>query len=376
MPALTIDVGRIARTAMSRARRRLAPTVVAVLAAATSAGAMTYLLGTTYASDSKLLGQLESPEGRGIVVQAQTGSTVFDADTVGWIAELPGVSSLVALTSVLPARNQVLSSASQTVGFFKAWTVKGSDSAIRVVAGREPRGNEEVLASASAATRLQMLDSSGELLIRPGESLPIVGLYSLRQDGPLERFLEQATVALQSGRPTNPGVLVIVATSAADVIPAAAAIRAILPQRTSDFTIEFSQEAGDLAQLVAGGRQSAARTSAIAIAVTGAFIQGLVAAFGALSHRRETARSRALGTTRLVIALTLCFEVAVVVAAGASIGGVVAGLGVRLASDVSTPVIALAALSLVFGVCVSLLATIPVALAVAYQDPALVLRVP
>lgn len=337
---------------------------------------MTYLLGTSYASDATLLSQLESPAARGVVVQAAKADTTFAATTIRWVAELSGVESLVALTPVESARNGRLGDAGLTVGFFRMWALKGPTPVVEITDGRASAGPSEVIASVSAATRLQMLGSAGDLVTQSGDNLAVVGLYGLEQDGPLRRFLSEATVAVEAGDPSGVGVLVLVARSSADVLPIVKAIRSIVPLRTSEYTIDFSSDAGNIAQLVAGGRHRAARTSALAVAVSGAIIQGLVSAFGALTYRREIARSRALGATRFIIVTTLCLEAAIIVASGAVCGGVVAAVGVRQVSAGPAPVATLAALSLVFSVCVSILATLPVALAAAYRDPALVLRVP
>lgn len=360
--------------ATRHARRRPGLAVAALLASTVSAGALTFLVGDATGTSNELLADLNRPDARSILIRATSTdpNKLFDPTATATLASLPGVEAAVGLDAVISATNGAVPGAENNIGFFTITTLDGS-APYRLLTGRVPRRGEAVISTTGAATINATIPLAAALTV-DGRDYGIVGTYAIKDESRISSLL--ATSALTVDEQAEAYSLIsITVREAADLKTVVDSLPIVFSDRVpSDYTAEYDPRLVDVQQAVSAAGRQGVRSTALGVSAFGGIVTALVTAVNALTQRREIARRRALGATRLVTLATLATETIVLAAIGAAIGAAIATTVLRARHG--DTLLSLAISSAVFITAIASFAALPGALFGSYQDPAKTLRVP
>jgi putative ABC transport system permease protein len=329
------------------------------------------VVSNAVARNEALAADLSSEAALSITVTATDSDVIpLPRALVFSIASLPGVVQAVGLTAPKAAVNALLPASSNTVGVFGVLELRG-EGPLTVTSGRDA-GATEVLLSGEASARLGISRPAIGSVQIDGVIAPTVGSFEPSGSGRLAELLVGAAVT-----PINPdsavGILSIRVNTAADVAAVASAIRQILaPLGPSTYVVDLDQRAAEVDELVRATTRSSTRSLAIGLLGSGGIAGGLISLLNALSRRRDFARQRALGSTRLDLMRVAVIQSFIVALLGASVGS---AIGVAFLTkgvvDRALPISVT-----ITVVTIQTLAVVPGAAFGALQDPAKILRVP
>ena len=364
---------RLLAVTVSHARRRLLMSAVTVAVAAIAAGAILALSAAAVSRADRLLEELARPEALGITFQAtgdNASGRLLPADSVAHIARLSGVRQAIAFSSVQSATTAHVADADVAVGYLEFTTLKGDDP-LKLIQGRTPHTGEAI-ASDSAAGALRM-EGTGVALVG-GQPVPIVGVFTPQVNGPVADTINTALLS-PAGEAEGFRTLLVVVDSPADVERVVSAgVRLLAPLGVDDFAVSYDKRSADNEAIISAANANGLRSTSLLIVLAATAMQMLTALLNVVTQRRENARRRALGYTRIAVYAVTSGEVTVLSLLGGAVGvTTVAALATVTEWSISMGT-ALDVVVLVTAC--GLLSAVPGALLAVVQDPARILRVP
>lgn len=360
--------------ALSQVRRRKVLASVALVAAASGAGSLYFVVGDAVSHNEGTAARLSTADARSIVVKAtKPDVTPIPYRLAAAIAGLPAVTNAVGLGRVQSVRNVLWPTGADAVGLFSMATLAGSPP-ISLESGRAARPSE-VQASGQARAVLGIgAASPGRVETDDQTIFAVVGTYSAKPLGAIHELLNAALI-MPAPDGADLSILALVVAQPADleaVVPAARAILGGLPP--GQYTLDFDERAFDVERTIRSEARKGVRALALGLVAIGITISALVAFVDAITRRRDIARQRALGRTRTEVLTTIAIKMTALAFFGACAGACVAALMLQNHDARFDPALLVSSVALI--TVAGGLASLPGGLFGALQDPAAILRVP
>lgn len=354
-------------------RAALARPISLALTALVVAAACAVILATagrTAATEAQVLASIDSVGTRLITVTDTDGSADIHPASVQAISELDGVAWALGLGPATEAVNPSLGATSGPA--VPARPIVGKIPAdVGTLTGREAAPGEAVAGSA-AADALGLIDPAGGIDTAQ-RRLAVVG--QVHTTGIITGL--ESTVLYQAHSEDFPLRLIyVLAAPGIDVTSLADAVDAsLLTPVPAAAQTTTSEAALALREVVSGVLGGASRQLMGIVLAAGLFLVA-VTTYGAVATRRtDFGRQRALGGTRLDIAVAVLSHTALGAVIGTVIGGAL-GLTLTYVLTGSTPTPRFTTGLLITVIYMSLLGSLPPAIAAARRDPVRILRVP
>jgi putative ABC transport system permease protein len=354
-------------------RAALARPVSLALTAVVVAAACAVILATagrTAATEAQVLASIDSVGTRLITVTDTDGSADIHPASVEAISELDGVAWALGLGPATEAINPTLGAT--TGPAIPARPIVGEIPAdVGTLTGREAKPGEAIAGSA-AADALGLIDSAGGIDTRQGR-LAVVG--QMQTTGAISGLESTVLYRVQSEDfPLR--IIYVLADPGIDIASLAAAVDASLLTPVPAAAQTTTSEAALALREVVSGVLGGASRQLMGIVLTAGLFLISVTAYGAVASRRtDFGRQRALGATRLDIAVAVLSHTAFGAIIGTVIGGTL-GLIVTYVLTGSTPTPRFTTGLLIMVIYMALLGSLPPAIAAARRDPVRILRVP
>ena len=361
--------------AAGHARRRPGLTVAAVIASAVASGALTYLVGSATESSNVLLDDFNQPSSRSMLIRATSTDQagLLDSTSVKALVSLPGIQTAVGLTPVASASNEAIVGADSNIGFFTLTTLSGADP-YRLVSGRQPGPGEAVI-SLAGASRINASIPLASGIDVEGARYGVVGTYTTDDNSRISTLISASALTTTDTAPDGFALIALTVKAPADLATVIHALPVVFSTRApTDYSTEYDPRLADVQKSISSASRRGVRTTALGLTGAGAAITALVTAINALTQRREIARRRALGATRVLTLAILTAETTILASFGATLGTLAATAALTARFHEISPTLAIAATVLVSAT--AAIAALPGALFGAYQDPAKTLRVP
>lgn len=364
-------VAAVALDALRGAWARPLATGVCALVVAAVCVVTLLTTGRTAATEAQVIASIDAVGTRLVTVTDATGSAGIDPSAPDLVATLEGVAWAFGVGPALATTNPAIGT-----------VVGGSTSARALVgtlppdasltAGRAPVRPGEAIVGELARPVLGLSDVAGALSAE-GRTLAAVGQFAAT--GPLEGLGASVLYVPLADEAPPVRYLYVLAEEGTDVVALAAAVEAIVPaHQPAAVEVDVPSGAIELRDVVSGTLGAASRNLMAVVLGTGLLLVAVTMTGAVAARRRDFGRQRALGATRLDVV------VAVLVHSGlAGALGTAVGLGVGLAATWATTgalpharfTAGLAGLTLY----VTLLGSLPPAVAAALRDPVRILRV-
>jgi len=332
--------------------------------------------GRTAATEAGVLASLDDAGTRLITVTDTSGQAGLHPESVGALAELPGVAWVVGFG---PAVDAVMDAPGTLTGQIPLGvpvrTMVGLLPAdCPVVTGRLPGQAGEAVAGRGAAATLGLIDGAGPV-VTPDRRVGVVGIMDLT--GALSRFTDSVLVSASVGKAGLLRYIYVFANNAADVTTIAQAVTAtVWVNQPSQMTIETSDAILALQQVVSGqlgasSRQLMAAIMGVGVAVAAATMFAVVG-----SKRRDFGRRRALGASRSAIVTLVLIQAGLTAIVGALIGSAIGMAAIRITSGIILPTRQFTTGFVVLAILAATVGAVPPAIVAARRDPVRELRVP
>lgn len=352
---------RLARESAATALSRPVSTIVVILMFAVVSFAVLVTTGSAAGSVATTIAAVDSAAPRSIIIRSEPGHGLT-ADVVARLARIDRIESVTAFGAPEDARNAALPRGA-LVAVLPMWSS----------AGAGPRA-EGVLVSPRAAATLGLLTPSGLLRTSSGAVLTVAGAV----DPPAEwEMLEPLAVRPfdEFGDVGPVATVVIVADRVASVPAVVDLVRALVDSGAAPADIRASRALVDLRARVESQVTGFAHTVTVGVLCTAVgLVSGLLTVVAVLL-RRDTARRRALGATRLTVAALVVLQAAGCAMLGHTIGVITATVGLAVWGNPQPPADVIVAVGFVSAAAAIVSALGPVLIAVT-RDPARELRVP
>lgn len=345
----------------------VASSVTALIVAAVC-GVIVSTTGQTVVLEREVLGRIDDAGTRAIVVEDVDGRAAFEAGVVDRIDSLSGIEWAIGFGIANDVRPKGLAGAPAVP--------------IRPYFGTLPPAIETspwhpspgtALAGHQAIATLGLKTAAGPVdLSTDGSEVGVVGW--LDADPPLD-FLDRSLLIVATD---GDAVIRIVALAAsAERVPSLrSAIASLLdPADATSVAIETSDSLVQVRAAVDGELGTFSHTIVIGALLAGLVLTALNVFGAASARRRDFGRRRALGASRLDIAVLVTMQTAATAICGAIIGASVGTLIVHLQIG-SVPEADFTVAVATLAVMTSSFAALPPALFAAFRDPVRVLRVP
>lgn len=352
---------RLVRESVATAASRPVSTLVVALMFAISSFAVLTTAGSAAGAVASTIAAVDSAATRSVIVRCEPGHGLT-ADTVVRLSRVEGIESITAFGAPQDARNAGLPDG----GLVAVLPVWSSVDTARAASG--------VLVSPRAATLLGLAVPGGALRTSTGETLTVAGGV----DPPGEwAFLEPLALDPSDDLAAIGPIatVVIVADTIAAVPGVVAVARPLLESGSAPVDIQSTTALADLRAQIES--QVAGFGHAVTVGVlsaTAGLASGLLTVIAVLS-RRDTARRRALGATRSILAALVVLQAAGCAVFGHAIGAVAAIVTLALGAGPIPPADVIAAVGLIDVGVAGVSALVPV-LVVVTRDPIRELRVP
>lgn len=324
--------------------------------------------GQSDAAASSILGRLDTPAARSIVVSDPNAQGALSGRSVQVIRALSDVDWALGLGSAQDVRNALVPSGDPV----PLRTVSGD---IELALGLDPEELRPgaVLASRAGAQRLGFAQGVGAAVSSDQAEHVITSTYE-----PPEWLtqLRESVIVRGADESSTVAFVVVLATSITVVPQLIDAIRAVLvADDPSQISVTGSAILADLSAVVSSDLATYSQTIVLGVLGLGAFAT-IVAVLGVLGMRSaDFGRRRALGASRSqLVGLTL-LHVTFAAAIGAAAGTAMALVGLQVAVG-QLPTFGFTLGSLVLAILASIVATAPPVLRAAARDPVDVLRTP
>lgn len=327
--------------------------------------------GRSAATEQAVMGSIDDVGTRILTITDAGGEGRIAASAVSEIAGLHGVTWAFGLAQATDVQNADLTQ--RATGVTSRVYVGDLPAELVIEAGRLPTSPGEVIVGVEAVSQLSMATASGALTDR---SVRTAAVGQFRAVGALESL---NTIVLERGDPAaleSPRYIYVLAESAEQVPDLVEALLAMLPASRPELVdISVSEGIIALRQVVAG--QLGAGSRALMAGVLGVgMILIMVTVLGAtMSRRRDIGRRRALGASRSATVFLLLVQSAVPGVIGALVGTGVGLFAVRSISG-SLPAPEFTLGLVVLALLMTVVGSIPPAVAAAFRDPVRILRVP
>ncbi|MCR6704728.1 MAG: ABC transporter permease [Cellulomonas sp.] len=326
--------------------------------------------GRAAATEAEVVASIDAVGTRLVVATDTTGEAGIDPATVAAIAELSSVTWVFGLGPATDVENVAAGHAGPAP--LRA-LVGGLPSDVALAAGRAPATPDEVVVGSSAATALRMPDVAGALS-DGARRYAAVGL--VEGTGPLS-FLDDGALRMAAPDEDVPlryvYVLAASATHAQDVADAVRAL--VVADAPSAVDVSVSSGALELRDVIAGRLGASSRQTMAGVLGVGLVLVTVTMLGAVAGRRRDFGRRRALGATRSAVVSLVLVQSSCAGLAGAVLGAA-SGLAVLSATGVAWPTAQFVAGVMVLAALVTLVGSVPPAVAAARADPVRILRVP
>ncbi len=347
------------REALRIARAQPVTTIVAAVVFAVLSSSVLVTAGGAAGAVAAALAAVDSGNVRSIVIRSEPG-VGLDVALIDSLSAFDGIESVTALGAPRDAWNGELEG--PRVAVMSSWS------------SSYPEGAGGVLVSLRAQARLAMLAPSGWLRASDGEVLPVVG----RLDVPGELvFLEPLVVApvTRTAGLESAAMIIIVARTAALVGPLIEAIRPLVRGDGPPVDIQSSEQLAHLRSVVEGQFTGFGHAATVGALVSTALIVSGLLTVVAVLKRKDTARRRALGASRMTLGALVVTQSIIAAGLGQILGVSVSLIALTLMQAPLPPLDFVVATG-ILGFAVAVIgAAAPVAVVVG-RDPARELRVP
>lgn len=360
----------VAREALASALAQPVGSAIALVVVAGMCTAVLLTSGRTVAAEQQVVASIDSAGTRAIVVRAEADAGL-DTSVLDRLADVEGIEWVGAFSLAEDARNAAFTGGTP-VPLRRAWS---EDWRHLGLPSGAPGDGAVAFASATALDRLGIDGVVGAVALDDGSGYAVGGRVETPEH--LD-FLEPLVVAPQprTGQPVAVGALVVIATRPELVAPLTDVVRSVLDvSDPSRVELRTSEALATLRGLVEGQLGAFGRTLTLGILAVSALLVGVLQ-FGMVTLRRKDfGRRRALGASQRLIVALVTIQTAIVAAAGAAVGSVLA-VGILAATGDPLPgaryVVGVDALA----VLVATLAAVLPALSAARREPITELRVP
>ena len=365
-------VGALFREALASARSQVVTTVVAAVVVAVVCGVVFATTGRSAATEQTVLSSVDLAGTRLITVSDNDGASLLSPQSIGSIASLHGVEWVIGLgpvTDMYPASRPISGTGTSTRHVYGDLL-----SAVDLVEGRVP-GLGTAVMGVEAEVELGLVDGVGG--IRPSgstaESVAVVGAFR----SPVVASLD--TNVLVPSDPKDGGELryiYVQSTTVEGVERLQAAVGDVLVAgNPASITVSAPQGLIELRDSIASGLGVQSRLQMLLILGVGLVLVSITMLGGVASRRKDFGRRRALGASRSAIVFVVVVQATVAGCVGVVLGSAV-GLTATRALAGSLPSITFVSGVILLTLTSVVVAALPPALAAAYRDPVLILRVP
>ena len=360
----------LVRDGVLTARAQPVATATAALVVALVTLVTLLTTGRAAATEAEVVASIDAVGTRLVVATDTTGEAGIDPATVAAIAELSSVTWVFGLGPATDVENVAAGHAGPAP--LRA-LVGGLPSDVALAAGRAPATPDEVVVGSSAATALRMPDVAGALS-DGARRYAAVGL--VEGTGPLS-FLDDGALRMAARDEDVPlryvYVLAASATHAQDVADAVRAL--VVADAPSAVDVSVSSGALELRDVIAGRLGASSRQTMAGVLGVGLVLVTVTMLGAVAGRRRDFGRRRALGATRSAVVSLVLVQSSCAGLAGAVLGAA-SGLAVLSATGVAWPTAQFVAGVMVLAALVTLVGSVPPAVAAARADPVRILRVP
>jgi len=361
---------RLPRLAAEHAMRRRAMSLTAVMTSLIMAAAIVALTGDATSRADKLLQSLRDPQARSVVIRTSGPDVRLPRSAAMTIAALAGVERAIALFDVESVTSPGLHDPGATAAVAGVDVLTGTEPFL-LSSGRMPAAGE-VIVPQHTVDALRMTVPLASIVADDRRGYGVVGVFATHRLGAIAATLSNTAVTVGSSD-SGYSVLELLVREPADVDTVVSAAQQLLPGR-NDITVDAEPRAAELEQTVAAAGTNNLTAIALTIVLVGAAIQLAQAILGAILQRRENARRRALGFSRLEIVSISVIEALILSLVGAALGVSLAiwrlvAVGAPISAGQNAATVGLLAVT-------SMLAALPGGITSAWQDPARLLRVP
>lgn len=360
----------LGRDAVLTARAQPVATATAAVVVALVTLVTLLTTGRAAATEAAVVASIDAVGTRLVVATDTTGEAGIDPATVRSVAALGSVSWAFGLGPAVDVEN---------VGAGRAGPVPlrafvgdlPADVALTV--GRLPTSPGEVVVGRAASSALRMPDVAGA--VSDGtRGLAVVG--QIHGSGPLS-FIDQGALRPAGADEDVPlRYVYVLAGSATGAQEVADALRALLVAEVpAAVDVSVSDGALELRDVVAGRLGAASRQTMAGVLGVGLVLVTVTMLGAVAGRRRDFGRRRALGATRSAVVALVLVQSACAGLVGAVLGGIGGLVALRI-DGVAWPSASFVGGVLVLAVLVTLVGSVPPAVAAARADPVRILRVP
>lgn len=374
---MTRRLGKLFVEGLRVTRAARSTSLVVALTAAGIGMAVIGTAGRTAATNAEIIGQLDTPEARTIIVRDEQGLAQVDPATIDLLLALPDVEAAIGLGPVADYRPSGPGTATDLP--VPVSVVYGGAQLLTPVHGSQRPG--AVLIGEDVIRALGWTEPVGGLAGQTGDVVPVVG--SFRARAPLDFLSGRGLIWPGDVLPGTVGqppprtvATVHVLARDSSFVPRLAALipSVLLAERPSAATVVTSEQLVRARRAVESSAVPAARTLMLFV-FAACLVLLSITMFGATNARaRDFGRRRALGASRSAVVVLVLVQTVVPAAVGALAG---AGLGVLLllrTTGFVPPVGFLFSVAVLTVVTAAVAATLPAVL-IARRDPVRVLRV-
>lgn len=365
-------VGALFREALTSARSQVVTTVVAAVVVAVVCGVVFATTGRSAATEQTVLASVDLAGTRLITVSDNDGASLLSPQSIGAIASLHGVEWVIGLgpvTDMYPVSRPISGTGTSTRNVYGDLL-----SAVDLVDGRAP-GRGTAVMGVEAEVELGLVDGVGG--IRPSgsraESVGVVGAFR----SPVVASLDTNVLVLSD--PKDGGELryiYVQSTTVEGVERLQAAIGDVLVAgNPASITVSAPQGLIELRESIASGLGVQSRLQMLLVLGVGLVLVSITMLGGVASRRKDFGRRRALGASRSAIVFLVIVQATVAGCAGVVLGSA-AGLTATRTLAGSLPSLEFVSGVILLTLTSVVVAALPPALAAAYSDPVLILRVP
>lgn len=333
---------------------------------------MPYLIFLSYREADSLRDKMSSTEYLTIVLRTDE-SVGFSAEEIVYLAADAQVHDVALVGPISAAAPPLGATAETTVSSFGVRFVKGAG--LRLTAGRVPEAANEVISTAEALRKLRIDGIAGTYVTSGARHLYFVGRYvPATPAGPLRDLLAAAIIRPTLEPSINPRLVFVTVTSANALQPVVDALRSLITLPPTRYSIDYRSDAAAIGALISSSARSSSRSTGLGAVGAAATSVGLLSLLTTILQRREVARRRALGLSRVRVARVLIAEASLV-----SLIGATAGSGIFLLGAGWPPTMVPLGLAAKSACLMTLLASLmaaPAAWLGSRVDPARTLRVP
>ena len=359
------------RDGLKAARAQPVMTATTILVVATVCCVVLLTAGRSAATEQAVMASIDDVGTRIVTITDASGEGRIAASAVAEVEGMHGVNWAFGLAQATDVQNADLTQ--RATGVTSRVYVGDLPEGLTIVAGRLPTSPGEAIVGVEAVGPLGMATASGALTNR-SERTAVVGWF--RAVGALESL---NTIALERGDPAalvSPRYIYVLADSAEQVPDLVEALRAMVPASRPEL-VDISVSDGIIAlrQVVAGQLGAGSRALMAGVLGVGMILIAVTVLGATMSRRRDIGRRRALGASRSATVFLLLVQSAVPGVIGAVVGTGVGLFAVRSMSG-SLPAPEFTLGLVVLALLMTVVGSIPPAVAAAFRDPVRILRVP